>query len=145
MATAPQFIAAPMPVARMTPATLTAANIGLDGTGATGRALICQASAIASGSKLPAVAIEHVGTNTNPTVIRFFRNNGSDPEVASNNALIAEVAVAANTLSQSAASIPYVAALNLNLAAGERIYATNGTAGSTAGFKITPINAGDYN
>lgn len=144
MATAPQFVNAPTPVSRATPATLTAANTALDGTGATGRALIFQAQATAAGSKLPAVMIEHLGTNTNPTVIRFFRNNGSDPEVAGNNALICEVAVAANTLSQSAASIPYCAALNLNLASGERVYATNGTAGSSAGFKISPINGGDY-
>jgi hypothetical protein len=137
MTTAAQFISSPN---KGTPATLTAANTSTDGTGATGRALIFTAAA--GGSKLPAVLIEHLGTNVQ-SLIRIFRNNGSDPEVAANNNLISEVTVLANTLSQTVASVPYVAAINANLESGERIYACLATA-VAAGLKISPYNGGDY-
>jgi hypothetical protein len=107
MTTSAQFAAIPN---SGTPDTLTAANTALNGTGATGRALIFTSAA--SHSILPYVQLMHLGTNSNPVVLRFFLNNGSDPEVGSNNSLIREVEMAANTLSQSAASIPKVAALN---------------------------------
>ncbi len=139
MATAPQFTATPNKGA---PATLTAANTALDGTGATGRALVFTAGA--NGSILPGLTIRHLGTNV-ATLIRVFKNNGADPEVAANNALIKEVALALNTLSQVATSIEYFAELNEALAGGatpERIYVTLATA-VAAGVKITPHNGGD--
>lgn len=139
MATAPQFVTTPN---KGTPATLTAANTGLTGTGATGRALVFTAGA--SGSMLPGITFMHLGTNV-ATLLRIFKNNGSDPEVADNNSLIAEVAMAANTLSQTAESIPYYAELNEVLAGGanpERIYVTLATA-VAAGVRITPRNGGD--
>lgn len=137
MATAPQFATTPN---KGTPASLTAANTSTAGTGATGRALIFTAGS--SGSVLPAVRCMHLGTNV-ATLVRIFRNNGSDPEVSTNNALIAEVALAANTVSQTAESIVYNAPVNLVLASGERIYATLATA-VAAGVQITPINGGDF-
>lgn len=136
MATAPQFAATPN---KGTPATLTAANTALDGTGATGRALIFTAGA--DGSILPCIRFMHAGTNV-ATLCRIFRNNGSDPEVAANNALIGEVEIASNTVSHTAKSIPYNFAADLVLDSSERVYVTLATAVS-AGIVITPINGGD--
>lgn len=137
MATAPQFVTTPN---AGSPATLTAANTALDGTGATGRALIFTAGA--SGSLLPSIRFMHLGTNVQ-TLCRVFVNNGSDPEVAGNNALVGEKAIAANTVSQTAESIPYDLSLDLVLAASDRVYVTLATA-VAAGIKITPINGGDF-
>lgn len=134
MATAPQFASTPN---KGTPVSITAANTALDGTGTVN--LIFTAGS--SGSVLPLVRCMHLGTN-GATVLRLFRNNGSDPTVAANNALIYEVTIAANTISQTAASIPYDAPVNLVLAASERVYATIGTA-AAAGVKVTPMNGGD--
>lgn len=136
MATAPQFVTA---VNKGTPASLTAANTALDGTGSTGRALVFTAGS--SGSVLPALRFLHLGTNV-ATLLRVFRNNGSDPEVAGNNALIYEIEVAAHTTSSTAASIPYQLDCNLVLGASERVYVTLATA-VAAGIKITPMNGGD--
>jgi len=137
MATAPQFATTPN---KGSPATLTAANTALDGTGATGRALVFTAGT--SGSFLPAIRFMHLGTNV-ATLCRVFRNNGSDPETAGNNALIGEIAISSNTISSTAASTPYNFVANLVLGANERIYVTLATA-VAAGIKITPINGGDY-
>lgn len=138
MGTSAQFATTPNAGA---PATLTAANTALDGTGATGRALIYTAGA--SGSILPYVQGQHLGTNSNPGVLRFFKNNGSDPEVAGNNSLIKEHAFLANTLSQSAVSVPMPIPLNVRLAAGEKIYVTLSVA-ATAGIRVTPMNGADF-
>lgn len=136
MATAPQFVTTPNAGA---PATLTAANTALDGTGATGRALIFTAGA--SGAVLPEIRFAHLGMNI-ATLCRVFRNNGSDPEVAGNNALIHDIEIAANTTSSTASAIFPRISTNLVLGAGERIYVTLATA-VAAGIKITPINGGD--
>lgn len=138
MATAPQFAATPN---KGTPGSLTAANTSTAGTGATGRLLIFTAGST-SGSSLPQVRFMHLGTNV-ATLCRIFRNNGSDPEVGGNNALIDEVAIASNTVSQTAESVIYNANLNLVLAPGERIYVTLATT-VAAGIQITPINGGDF-
>jgi hypothetical protein len=137
MSSATQFTAV---VNKGTSATLTAANTALDGTGATGRALVFTAGSL--GSLLPSVRFMHKGTNV-ATVMRVFRNNGSDPETAGNNTLISEVSMAANTLSQTGDSIPGEAFLNILLASGERIYVTMGTA-VAAGIHCAPINGGDF-
>ncbi|MFZ5697775.1 MAG: hypothetical protein ACOY9J_03480 [Pseudomonadota bacterium] len=135
MATAPQFTTT---ANKGTPQTLTSANTATDGTGTV--ALIFTAGS--SGSLVPIVRAMHLGSNV-ATVLRIFRNNGSDPTVAGNNALIAEKTIAANTLSQTAESIPYDIHTNLVLANGERLYATIGTA-VAAGLRVGPVNAGDF-
>lgn len=144
MATAAQYVTTPTPASRATPATLTAANTATDGTGATGRALIAVAGA--SGfTLLPSVILKPLGTG-NATMIRFFLNNGSDPETAGNNALIHEEVIASSSLSQTVAMAVYTANLNLILAGHattpQRVYATLSVA-HAAGIKITPKNAGD--
>lgn len=141
MATAPEFATTPN---KGTPASLTAANISKDGTGATGRALIFTASS-GKGSILPYVRLKPKGANV-ATLIRIFKNNGSDPEVASNNILIDETAIAASSLSEVAENASYDVPLNVFLkgdaATPERIYALLATAVAT-GIAIAPMNGGD--
>lgn len=142
MATESQFTTTPN---AGTPKTVTAANTALDGTGTTDLVF----TAGASGSFLPALRVAHLGTNTNPSVCRVFKNNGGAPSTAANNALIAEKTIPANTLSQAAASTMYdipIGVLSGNGGGGgpERIYVTFGTAGSSAGWKVTPIDGGDF-
>ena len=139
MATAPQFASTPN---KGTPGSLTAANTSKDGTGSTGRLLIFTAAT--GGSILPFVRNFPKGGNV-ATLVRFFKNNGSDPEVAANNSLIGEQDIALSTLSETAANSWYDTPLNVGLQGGanpERVYALLATAVAT-GIAITPMNGGD--
>lgn len=139
MATAAQFAATPN---KGTPGSLTAANTSKDGTGSTGRLLIFTAGA--SGSYLPYARAHPKGANV-ATMVRYFRNNGSDPEVAANNTLIYEQQIPASTLSETAANDHYDSFLDLELAGGanpERVYALLCTAVAT-GIAIGPMCGGD--
>jgi hypothetical protein len=136
--TSPAF--ASVPPSNFTPQTVTAANTALDGTGTT--ALIATAPATAGGgSFVERVRVTHLGTNV-ATVARVFLNNGSTPGTAGNNALIAEKTIPANTLSQTAESVPQDIIINQVLkghaTTPERIYVSIGTA-VAAGLKFTPI------
>jgi len=71
-----------------------------------------------------------------------FRNNGSTPATAGNNALIEEKALPSLTISQVAENAKVDVPLNIALAATERIYVCIATA-VAAGWKVTPINGGD--
>jgi hypothetical protein len=141
MATAPEFGSTPN---KGTPASLTAANTSRDGTGSSGRALVLTASS-GKGTFLPYIRVKHKGTNV-ASMITVFKNNGSDPEVAANNILIAEAAIAANTLSQTSESttydIPLDLALKGDVSTPERIYVLNTTA-VDAGLAVCPMNAAD--
>lgn len=130
MSTAPQY--ATIPKASIG-GVLTAANTALDGTGATGRALVFTAGT--NGSVIDQIVVRHKGTNV-ATVVRVFLNNGSDPESAGNNSLIQERTIASNTLSQTAESTHYPIALALAIPATYRVYVTIGTAVS-AGLHFT--------
>ena len=135
MATAPQFAATPN---AGTPVSITAANTATDGTGTVN--LIFTAGM--SGSFLPSLRVKPLGTNV-ATLLRVFRNNGSVPTTAANNALIDEVPIAASTVSQIDDMETYDVYLGLILAATERIYVTIGTE-VAAGVKVTSINGGDF-
>lgn len=141
MSTAPEFTQS---ANKGTPGTLTAANIATNGTGAAGRVLIFTAAATGF-SLLPTVRIKPLGTGA-ATMIRLFRNNGSDPEVAGNNTLLWEEAITASTLSQTVKMPEYDVNLDLRLvghaSTPERIYATLGVA-HTAGVQIMPMNGGN--
>ena len=139
MATAAQFAETPN---KGTPGSLTAANISKEGTGATGRVLIFTAAT--GGSLLPYVRNFPKGGNV-ATLVRFFKNNGGDPEVAANNILIGEQAISASTLSETAANLYYDTLLDVMLEGGanpERIYACLATAVAT-GIAIAPMNGGN--
>lgn len=144
MATAPQFATNAAPVSRVMPATITAANALRDGTGATGRALVVTAASLGF-TRVPYLLCKPLGTGA-ACMICVFRNNGNDPEVAGNNALLSETEITASTLSQTVKMPEYYIPLNAILTghatAPERLYVTL-TAAHTAGIKVVPMNVGD--
>ena len=98
----------------------------------------------ADGARVERIAIRALGTNV-ATVLRIFINNGSDNATATNNSLIAEKTIAANTISQVAESalneLPtatHATAFPIVLPAGYKLYATIGTT-VAAGIQITAI------
>jgi hypothetical protein len=101
----------------------------------------------ANGSYLQKIRFRHQSTNTSntqATVVRVFINNGSVVTNPINNTLWDEITIAANTVSQTAASANYELPLNFALPAGYTIYCTLGTA-LTAGTGIqATIIGGDY-
>jgi len=113
------------------------ANTALDGTGTVAAAF----TAGTNGSKVEMVQMEPLGTNV-ATVVRFFINNGSSNTTATNNSLVYEVTMAANTLSQTAASTPVTFYPNWVLPAGYKINVTIGTA-IASGIQVTCFG-GDY-
>jgi len=138
LATSPAFAATPN---AGTPGVITAANTAMDGTGATGRLLVFTAGA--NGSVVPLLRVCRKGTGVK-TVLRVWLNNGSDPEVATNNSLIKEAAIPAGTAD---ADDPNPAGtidvpLNVALPANWRLYCTIGTAVADGVF-VTPLNGGN--
>lgn len=130
------------PISPATPATAyltggTAANTALDGTGTV--ATIYTAGA--NGGRIDRLRIMHMGTNV-ASVMRVFLNNGSTNATAANNALVSEITLAANTLSQVAASTIYDLNLNLVMKTGYKLNVAIGTA-VAAGHMVTAIG-GDY-
>lgn len=116
----------------------TSANTALDGTGTVATAF----TAGANGSKVDEIRFNHLGTNI-ATVLRVFINNGSTNATAANNTLLYETTMAANTISQVAASVQQVATFsNLVLPAGYKLNVTIGTA-IAAGVMVL-AQGGDY-
>ena len=112
----------------------TSANTNLDGTGTVATVFTADAT---NGSKIEKVILEALGSNV-ATVVRLFVNNGSANTTAGNNSLVYEVALAANTLSQTAASARVEIPLDLVLAPGYKLNCTIGTAVS-AGIQVTAV------
>lgn len=113
-------------------------NTSLEGTGTVATLLTADAT---NGSQVNKIRIVHMGTNI-ATVLRIFVNNGSTNAIATNNALIKEVTIAANTLSQTAASLAYEIPMNLVLQAGYKLNVTIGT--SIAAGLMVEAEGGDY-
>ena len=116
----------------------TSANTNKDGTGSVVTVFTADAT---NGSKIEKVRLTHMGTNV-ATVVRFFVNNGSSNGTATNNWLVKEVTMAANTNSEVAASTAVEVALDLVLPAGYKLNATIGTA-IAAGIMLV-AEGGDY-
>lgn len=116
----------------------TTANTALDGTGT----VIGFFTAGANGSRVNRVRACHRGTNIQ-TVLRIFLNNGSTNGTAGNNSLLAEATMAANTLSQTAASV--FQDIYINAIMGPA-YVLNYTVGTTVatGFAVSCPDGGDY-
>ncbi len=114
------------------------ANTALDGTGTVALAFTADAT---NGGKVENVYLWHLGTNI-ATVVRFFVNNGSTNATATNNTLVQEITMAANTVSQIAASTPVVWAANLVLKPGQKLNVTIGTT-IAAGIQVSVVG-GDY-
>jgi hypothetical protein len=117
---------------------ITAANTTTDLTSGTIYAIFTGGT---NGSYIQRIRFRHLGTNI-ATVARVWINNGSTTGTAANNTLWDEITLAANTVSQTAASINYELPFGFALPAGYVIYVTLGTA-VAAGFKATIIG-GDY-
>ena len=94
-----------------------------------------------NGSYVQKIRFRHVGTNV-ATVVRVWLNNGGVTTTALNNSLFDEITIAANTVSQTAASTNYELPLNFALPPSYRIYVTTGTV-LAAGLDVTVIG-GDY-
>jgi hypothetical protein len=135
--TAPISPITPTPLAFNTVHQLTA-NTAMDGTGTVN--LIMTAGT--NGSRVNRLVVQHLGTNV-ATVMRIFLNNGSTNATATNNSLVAEATIAANTLSQVAASVPVTIPLNQVMPAGYKLYYTIGTT-VASGHAVTAVDAGDY-
>jgi hypothetical protein len=116
---------------------LTAANTAKDGTGTVNSVF----TGTANGNFVQKLVVRSLGTNV-ATVLRVFINNGGANTVASNNSLIAELALPATTLSEVASQPPYELALNYVLPAAYKINCTLGTA-VAAGFQVSAIG-GQY-
>lgn len=117
----------------------TSAVTGTDGTDGNVATVF---TAGVNGSKIEEITIQHLGTNV-ASVVRFWVNNGNTAGTATNNTLWYEVTMAANTLSQTAASIPIVIRPpSLFLKAGYKLLAAAGTA-VAAGHQVTALG-GDY-
>lgn len=113
------------------------ANTALDGTGTVTTVF----TAGANGSRVDTINLWHLGTNV-VTVIRIFVNNGQTNATATNNSLWWEATMAANTISQVAASVPQGINANLVLPAGYTLIATTGTT-IAAGVMIS-VQGGNY-
>ena len=94
-----------------------------------------------NGSYLQKLVLRPRGTNV-ASVMRVFINNGSSNATAANNALIAEVSLAATTNSETAALAGNELALNIPVPPGYRVMVTLGTA-VAGGYAITAMG-GDY-
>jgi hypothetical protein len=94
-----------------------------------------------NGSYVQKIRFRHVGTNV-ATVVRVWLNNGGVTTTSANNTLFDEITIAANTVSQTAASTNYELPLNFALPPSYRIYVTTGTV-LAAGLDVTVIG-GDY-
>lgn len=120
----------------VSPKVLTA-NTALDGTGTT--VLIFTAGA--NGALIESIRIVPLGANA-ATVVRIFKNNGSDPSVAANNGLYLEARFLVSSLSQTQEGLSRTIPVNKAINAGHKLYASVGT-GVSAGF-IIHVEAGDY-
>jgi hypothetical protein len=120
------------------PAFMTTANTAKDGTGTVATAFTADAT---NGGFIQAITARSVGTNV-ATVLRVFINNGSANTAAANNSLIAEMTLAATTLSEVAAQPDYVIQINRTLPAGYKLLCTIGTT-VAAGYQVT-VFGGKY-
>jgi hypothetical protein len=119
------------------PTPLTAANTAKDGTGTVSTIF----TAGADGAFVQRLVARPLGTNV-ATVLRLFVNNGGANTVATNNSLIAEMTLAATTLSEVAAQPPYELPLSFALPSGYKLLCTLGTA-VAAGYELT-VFGGSY-
>lgn len=113
---------------------LLTANTAKDGTGTVLTVFTADAT---EGGFVQSVTFRAAGTNT-ATVARVFVNNGSTNATIANNCPIAEITLAATTLSEVAALATYEVPLNRALPAGYKINVTLGTT-VAAGYFVSCV------
>jgi hypothetical protein len=127
----------------------TAANTTVDLTSGTlGTNLFLLYTAGANGARVDYVRARQVpGVTVQQTVLRLWINNGSTNSTAANNTLFMERTLGSTTTSVNTEMPDQMAALNVSIPAGYKIYATLGTApvatGTTGGYALTAVG-GDY-
>lgn len=119
-----------------------------DGTEATGTAMALVATAGANGSRVEKLIVRIGSTaggtpsgTTTATMLRVWLNNGSANTTATNNSLVAELAIAAFAVSTTAVSPSYEIPLNITIPASYKIYAglTAAIGATAAAVAITPV------
>lgn len=130
------------PVFPLTPlvgfTSLSTANNVYNGTGTVGTVF----TAGSNGGRADFVRCRPLGTNV-ASVLRVFVNNGSTNATATNNSLVAEVALPATTASAAAETGTEITLpLGMTLPAGYKLNVVIGTAVS-AGWQVTCFG-GDY-
>jgi hypothetical protein len=113
---------------------LKTANTAKDGTGTVLTVFTADAT---NGGFVQRIKARPVGTNT-ASVLRVFLNNGSTNATIANNALFAELTLAATTLSEVGALASYEEFLNFALPIGYKLNVTLGTT-VAAGYVVTVI------
>jgi hypothetical protein len=125
-----------------------------DGTEAAGTALALVATAGANGARFDTLQVQFASTNgatasgtTAATLVRFWANNGSVNTTATNNQLLGEISIAAQTVTAlaTATNPVYTLTLNKSLPAGYKIYAgtTVAIGGTNCALQVS-ANGGDY-
>ena len=133
--------------------TAMAAADAMDGTSSVGTAFALAFTAGADGSRIDEITVRYAATNGSTasgtfaaSVIRLWLNNGSDNTTATNNQLLGEIAVPAQTVTALSTQItqPQVLPIELNIPAGYRIYAgSTVAAGGSLAWQVS-IAGGDY-
>ncbi len=116
---------------------LLTANTAMDGTGTQ----VTLLTAGANGTRVDALSIKYEGT-TVATVLRVFVNNGSTNATPANNILIAEMAIPANTSSNSLPQTNLTLPLDIALPAGYKLNVAIGT--TVANNLALAATGGDY-
>lgn len=117
------------------------ANTALDGTGTVSTVF----TAGSFGSMVNSIIVKS-GTTTATSAagtMRIWINNGSSNAVTTNNSLIREFILTANTASATAATLNYEFPLNIQLPAGYKINVTVATMAASTSWQFTCQGA-DY-
>lgn len=125
-----------------------------DGTNVVGAAFAQCLLAGANGARVDSIEVRLTSTNgaavsgtTAATLVRFWLNNGAASTTASNNQLLGELAISAQTMTALAtgAQPVFVLPVGKSIPAGYKIYAglTVAVGGVNAALLVCPV-AGDY-
>ena len=125
-----------------------------DGTDTAGTALAQCYEAGVNGSRIDSFTVQFVSTNgatasgtTAATLVRFWINNGTANTTATNNQLLAEMAISAATITAlaTAPNTVYTIPINKAIPAGYKIFAgLTAAIGGTACALSISANGGDY-
>lgn len=125
----------------------------MDGTETVGTAMALAFTAGAEGARIDTIQVRYTATNGNTatgtsaaSVLRFWVNNGADNTTATNNKLIAEIPMPAQTVTALATgSMPeYIKTLGISVPAGYRVYmGATVAAGGVLAF-LADVTGGDY-
>lgn len=117
------------------------ANTALNGTGTMSTVF----TAGSNGSMVNCIKVKSSTTTATSAagILRIFINNGSTNATDTNNTLVSEQLLTANTASATANTINYCFPLNIQLPAGYKIICTVSTMAASTGWQMT-CEGGDY-